>query len=317
VNLMTIRFAARADYPALAQLYNQSALSTLAESDLLHQDQLWAMSGPTLRMALDGPDGGLAASGALWVDSWRPAGTMLIQVTVDSARRGAGLGTRLYAALEEQARGLGARVIESKCRDDAPECLKWAEQRGFRVIDRYFRSELDLTGFEPDAFAGALQAAEAAGYRFITLADVDLAAGQRRLYEVDMECAFDEPGISHETWPPLTYEEYAQEMFPPHRFDPAAVAIAVLGDEWAGFSSLHFPPDKPDLAWVSFTGVRRAHRGRGLAQALKLLTSRYALQRGCTRVGTSNNEHNPAMLAVNRKFGFVPVPGMYILQKTL
>jgi GNAT superfamily N-acetyltransferase len=159
---------------------------------------------------------------------------------------------------------------------------------------------------------GALEAAQTAGYRFATMADVDGPDACRNLYELDMECSQDEPGFAPAGF--TSYEQWAHHVFAVPLYDPKAVAIALLGEEWAGMSGLHFPIGQ-DAAVIFFTGVRRAHRGRKLAQALKLLTVQYALERGCTKILTGNNERNPAMLEVNRKFGFQPLPGAYHMER--
>ena len=137
----------------------------------------------------------------------------------------------------------------------------------------------------------------------------------RQVYELDTECTRDEPGIAPD-WRPLTYEAYHREIFANEGFDPAGIFLAEKDGALAGVCGLHFPPDK-EAAWTFFTGVRRAHRGRGLAQALKLLAVQYANRRGCRKVGTGNHERNGPMLAVNRKFGFRPLTGVYAYRKHL
>jgi RimJ/RimL family protein N-acetyltransferase len=61
------------------------------------------------------------------------------------------------------------------------------------------------------------------------------------------------------------------------------------------------------------TGVDRAYRGRMIALALKLLTIQYAKERGAEAIVTNNDSQNAPMLAVNRKLGYVPRPGIFRL----
>ncbi len=61
------------------------------------------------------------------------------------------------------------------------------------------------------------------------------------------------------------------------------------------------------------TGVERAYRGRHIALALKLLGIRYAKARGALTIRTNNDSQNVPMLAVNRKLGYRPEPGIYRL----
>ena len=55
-----------------------------------------------------------------------------------------------------------------------------------------------------------------------------------------------------------------------------------------------------------FTGTSRQHRGRGLARAVKLASTRWAAENGITQIVTTNDETNGSMLAVNRRLGYVP-----------
>ena len=66
-------------------------------------------------------------------------------------------------------------------------------------------------------------------------------------------------------------------------------------------------------AYNAFTGVERDYRGRGLAQALKLLAVRFAQHYGAAYIRTNNDSQNAPMLAVNRKLGYRPEPGKYRL----
>lgn len=60
------------------------------------------------------------------------------------------------------------------------------------------------------------------------------------------------------------------------------------------------------------TGVDRAHRGRGVALALKLLSIEYARRCGADYIRTHNDAENAPILAINRKLGYQPQPGLYL-----
>ena len=55
-----------------------------------------------------------------------------------------------------------------------------------------------------------------------------------------------------------------------------------------------------------FTGTSREHRGRGLALAVKLASTRWAAENGIALLVTTNDEANASMLAVNRRLGYAP-----------
>lgn len=65
------------------------------------------------------------------------------------------------------------------------------------------------------------------------------------------------------------------------------------------------------------TGVDRAHRGHGVAQALKLLAIRCARRYGAIYIRTHNDSENAPILAINRKLGYQPQPGLYQYALTL
>ena len=63
------------------------------------------------------------------------------------------------------------------------------------------------------------------------------------------------------------------------------------------------------------TGVMPHHRGQKLAQVLKLQSIQFAKAFGADYILTHNDSENDPMLAINRKLGYVPQPGVYRLIK--
>lgn len=301
-----------ADYPQLLAIANRIHAIPVTLDEYVRRLALRREEGPFLRLVAEAPDGRICGAGTVFKPVWRGEGVYLVRADVDPDCRGQGLGSQLWAAVERQAREWGATALLTEVRDDQPADRTFAEHRGFQVTQHYFQSEQDLERFDPTPFLSAITDAEAMGYRFASMAELDSPEARRRLFELDEECTIDEP--SHDPASPSTFDDYARHVFAKAVYDPAGAYVALLGDEWAAMSGLHFPEGK-DEAGVFFTGVRRAHRGKRLAQALKLLTARYARQRGVRRIITGNNERNPAMLAVNRKFGFTPLPGGYAMER--
>ena len=70
-------------------------------------------------------------------------------------------------------------------------------------------------------------------------------------------------------------------------------------------------------AYNQHTGVLCAYRGRKIAQSLKLLAARYARARGAQTLGTHNDSQNAPILAINRKMGYQPQPGNYLLVREI
>jgi GNAT superfamily N-acetyltransferase len=105
-------------------------------------------------------------------EAWMKPGHVRLTLVVAPEWRNQGIGTRLFAEGIRFAQAQGASRLESAVRDDAPEALCFAEQRGYRVDRHSFESALDLTSFDERPFVSALERARAAGLRFFSLADL-------------------------------------------------------------------------------------------------------------------------------------------------
>lgn len=312
---MYIRTATEADYPAMVAIANQTNVKPMTLEDFSASLSHQATRGPVCYLVAE-QEGTIAGYGALSHGPWLPAGGVYIGVRVDPACSGRRIGSALLKTLEEQAVAWGATMVEVGVRDHRPDWLAFAQNRGYIMKEHFFNSELSLATFDPKPFLPLVAAAEAKGYRFITMADLPEEEAQRRFYELDMECSQDEPDKGPD-WEPVDFEAYRADTFSPQKYDPRAVFVAVKDGEWAGTSGCEFPPGR-DAAWVFFTGVRRTHRGHRLAQALKVLACEYVRHKdGYTKIATGNHARNQPMLAINRKFGFVPMPGSFILRKNL
>jgi GNAT superfamily N-acetyltransferase len=97
---------------------------------------------------------------------------------------------------------------------------------------------------------------------------------------------------------------------------PDAYFVAVDGDEYAGTSALWSSPGSNQL-YTGLTGVRRAHRRKGIALALKLRGIDYAKTHGVATIKTWNESNNRAMLSINERLGYVRQPAWVDFSKTL
>ena len=298
------------DLPRLAELLTMDSPEVVT----VEQVQEWFRQESPERVgrrivAVD-EDGRVAGFGYALRDPWDPPGDFWVRVVVDPGAQNQGVGSLLYDDAARFARERGATRLSSQVRDNAPAALRFAERRGFAIAHHIFESTLDLTTFDEAPFAGALAAAEAAGFHFFSLADLDASEeAERRLYEVNRATAADVPGTEEEFAP---FEQFRRFVFEASWYRPDGQIVAAHGDTWVGLAAVGIFPQN-NSAYNMHTGVLRAYRGHGLAHALKLLSIRCARRHGAAYIRTNNDSQNAPMLAVNRKFGYRPQPGFYRL----
>lgn len=302
------------DLPRLAELLttdNPEVVTVEQVRELFRQESPERVSRRTV--AVDG-DGRLVGSGFAVRDPWDKPGDFWVRVIVDPDVQNRGVGSLLYDDVTRFARERGATRLSSQVRDNAPGALRFAERRGFAIDRHIFESTLDLATFDEAPFAGALAAAEAAGFRFFSLADLEPSEeAQRRLYELNRATAADVPGTEEEFAP---FEQFRKFVFEASWYRADGQLVAAHGDTWVGLAAVGIFPHN-NSAYHMHSGVLRAYRGRGLAHALKLLSIRCAKRHGAAYIRTNNDSQNAPMLTVNRKFGYRPEPGFYRLKATL
>lgn len=138
------------------------------------------------------------------------------------------------------------------------------------------------------------------GIGFFTLASVgDSNDTRSRLYELVREGVVDDPS-NDGTF--IGFTEFSERLFELYYWRWAeGQFLAALGGEWVGLTN---PQILDDGALFGVTVVKRAHRGKGVARALKLLALRYLRDAGVTTVVTRNSARNEAVLRLNRGLGF-------------
>ena len=98
---------------------------------------------------------------------------------------------------------------------------------------------------------------------------------------------------------------------------PEAVFVAVEDGEVLGYAKLSLLDERPDRAFHDLTGVRRAHRGRGIAAALKAAQIRWAKEHGYESLQTANEVRNAPIRHLNAKHGYVLEPGVVFVGRPL
>ncbi len=179
--------------------------------------------------------------------------TAFVLITVLEEERRLGVGSALYGAVSEWADHRSLDRMWVPVEEDDSESERFAERRGFVVIERTPRMVLDLAGLEEP------RPVLPAGIEVVSLADrPDLARG---IYEVAVEAYPDVPGAEHDEME--SFDEWLAHDLQGSGDRPEATFIATAGDEVVGYAKLSFTTARPMAAQHAMTGVRRAWRGRG------------------------------------------------------
>jgi GNAT superfamily N-acetyltransferase len=239
-------------------------------------------------------DGGFAA---LYVHS--PAGAFA-RVMVAPDRRRAGIGTALLDAVLRRCRELGVTAVHGQ--HATPGGAAFAAHAGARDGQRIVKSVLALRS------AQLAEPEPPAGWRLETwlrrVPDEHIDA-----FVVARRAMDDAPTPDDMDFPSMTVERVrASEDSLEQRDREMRVTVAIRDDgEIGAFTELRVSNGSTS-AFTDDTGTAAAHRGRGLARAVKLESLRRlrADHPEVEVVTTSNAEENGAMRHINATAGFRP-----------
>jgi GNAT superfamily N-acetyltransferase len=304
------------DFPRLVELIATVEPEPITLEMLREWEAMRSAEEITYRTtAVDG-SGRILGFGHVERSPWKKPGRFDMNVLVDPAERGKGIGTLLYEDALRFARENGATRLQVRVRDHMPESLAYVQRRGFETDRHIFESTLDLSTYDEAPFAGALERAEASGIRFTSLAEIgDTEEARYRLYELNRDTGMDIPGRDD----PFTPWEEFRKIFGMswYRADGQVLAVdPAAGNRFVALAALGLFKEK-NAVYHMMTGVHRDYRGRGLAQAVKVAALRWAREWGAAYARTNNDSKNEPILAVNRKFGYVPSPGYYLLLRSI
>jgi GNAT superfamily N-acetyltransferase len=300
------------DYPGVAELLSMGYAEPVTAAQVREWRTQEDPERISYRVVAEDDGGSVAGYAHALRDPWTVPGLFWLHVAIDPAARGRGLGTRLYDEVAAFVRERGATLQRAEVRDALPEGLRFAKRQGFQIERHIFESTLDLTSFDETVFAVALDSAQASGIRFCSLADLgDAEDARRKLHALNEALVLDIPG--HDPTP-RPFDAFTRQIFESAWYRPDGQIVAADGDTWVGLSAVGIFPETHS-AYNMMTGVLPAYRGRGFAQALKLLALRCALRYEATYIRTNNDSENAPMLAVNRKLGYRPEPGYYVLRR--
>jgi len=240
-----------------------------------------------------------------------------INILVDPASQGRGIGSSVYERLTGELGRLNAIAAWAGSKEDLPRLTGFYQKRGFAEKMKAWESRLDIRTMDPARFQDYSEKVLGQG---ITITNLAEERGRdrdslRKLHELVQIISADMPSPSPFT--PISYEQWeAFELKNPSLL-PEGYMIAKDGPKYVGLSTVWRLDQEPKGLVQGNTGVRREYRGRGIAVALKLKVIDFARRNGYEKMKTWNASNNAPMLAVNAKLGFKRGVGWITLEKDL
>lgn len=308
---MHIRPFVEADYPSITRLFN-SAYGDFAKKveEMRFRDSHYPSECRWARwIAVDGDGQIVGCAEYNQVPHAFDPRKFNLDFAVVPGRYGRGIGGALYDVMLAAVMQFDPVNVVSWAREDMPCRIGFLQHRGF-VADMDLRtSGIDLTSFEWSRWQDRLDALNDQGIEVRTLAElgVDEDEVQRATYDLWSDVRCDVPLPPGEVRTPVAFEEWWQHLAGSRSFFPEAYFIALDGQRFVGLSNLSRSP-RPGELRTALTGVRRGHRRRGIATALKVHALRFAREIGVHRVITDNAAENKGMLAINMALGFKQNP---------
>ncbi len=218
------------------------------------------------------------------------------------------LATRLWAFLLERVAPLRPYELQAQVREDWPE-FGFLLAQGFTEVERKWASVLDLSRFDP----GPLQRPLPPGIvlKPLSMLPWQEEAFQRALYRLELELLEDVP--TREPITPWPFELWRKRSLEDPNLLPEGFFLALEGQEMVGLTML-FKSSRPQTLQTGLTGVKRSHRRKGIALALKLQAAAFAKALGARYIRTANHQANRPMLAINEALGFVKEPATVVLR---
>ncbi|MCO5182548.1 MAG: GNAT family N-acetyltransferase [Anaerolineae bacterium] len=270
------------------------------------------------------PDNGeMVATGIYMHRSWaHHPRRFYIDGYVHPAYQRKGIGKMMYAHVMAQLAPHRPISIDAETREDKEHSVHFLEQRGFELKTREHTSNLDLAAFDPEKWAATLNYVADSNIEIKSLTELkrDDPEHARKIYDLMCETEQDIP--YHGTFTPPAYDLWLKRFEDsPNRIDDCYL-LALDGDDYVGITMLFRSEAIDTKLYTGLTAVKRTHRRRGIATALKVSSLGYAKANirsadGDIPVVTTENEINNPMYQINVRLGFEKAPDWLMYVKTI
>jgi GNAT superfamily N-acetyltransferase len=231
--------------------------------------------------------------GYAYVDRSSVPGAAFAMVRVRQESRRRGVGAALLAAARRRARKLEYESIWGRVREGDAASIRFIAWRGFEEITRDVTVRLEVVPGDGEVPPGIVE-----------LGDEHLSGA----YEGAAECLREMALPQHAEAPPL--EQWLED----EQRRSAVAFVALDGDDVVRYARLCLVAALPDRLENGLTAVRKGHRRRGIATALKRAQIAWAAEHGYREIITSMVDGNAAIRAVNERLGCEPLPAWIVVR---
>ena len=225
-----------------------------------------------------------------------------LHLFVSPEHRGKGIGSRLYEQVMSASSLTNASLVRAWTRQDREESLRFLAAHGFAEEMRTFHSSLDSSTFDLSVLERYSRRLERYGYelkRFDELATDPQR--NRKTHGLYCEVTLDIPAPDPPKLPSL--EEFDQKVLrSPELF--SAYFLALHHGNYVGLCILLPHGRARHELYADTLGIKRAYRGRGIAQALSQKGIEYAKNRGYSLISADSFVENHRIGALLESLGF-------------
>lgn len=225
-----------------------------------------------------------------------------VHLFVSPENRGLGIGSRLYEQIIAASSSTNASLVRAWTRQDQDASLSFLSHRGFAEEMRTFHSSLDTSACDLAKLERYVRRLEKYGYEFKRFDELETDSERNaKFHELYCEVMPDVPAPAPIRLPSLA--EFEQKIArSPERF--SANFVALQRGSYVGLCILLPHGRTSSELYADTLGIRRAFRGRGIAQALSYKGVEYAKTHGYSLISADSFVENQRIATLLEALGF-------------